>query len=122
MANELTLIASMSFLKGDYTESFVPLGSFSLTVAGTRYIKNVQNVGITIEALSLGESMTTPGYMFAVNRGPTNFVSIYAVITDSVPFAKLKVGECCLVRLGCTAPAVKADTAAINLEYFIVED
>jgi hypothetical protein len=120
MANELSITTTMAFIKGNYSQSFVP-SAFSLTVSGTKYVKNVQNIGTTIEALSVGD-MTTPGYLLAINRDATNYVELYAVITDTVPFAKLKAGEPCLIRLGCTAPAAKANTASINLEYLIIED
>ncbi len=121
MSNELSIIASMAFIKGSYSQSFVPAGPFSVTVTGTKYVKNVQNIGITIEALSVGD-MTVPSFMLAINRDTTNYVELYAQITDTVPFAKLKAGEPCLVRLGCVAPAAKANTAPINLEYLIIEN
>jgi len=121
MANELTVITSIAFVKGDYSQSFIPSAPFSLTVTGTKYIKNVQNIGITIEALSVGD-LTTPGFMIAINRDLTNYVELFESISAVTPFAKLKAGEPCLVRLGCTAPAAKANTAPINLEYLIIEN
>lgn len=120
MSLELTIIASMDFIKGNYSQSFVP-STFQLTVSGTKYVKNVQNIGTSIEALSVGD-LTTPGFMLAINRDPTNYVELFDSIGSVTPFAKLKAGEPCLVRLGCTAPAAKANTAAINLEYLIIED
>jgi hypothetical protein len=118
--NELSITTSMGFIKGDYSQSFS--GIFSLTVSGTKYIKNVQNIGFASnELLDVGD-LTTPSFMLAINRDATNYVELFAQIGDTVPFAKLKAGEPCLVRLGCSAPVAKANTAAINLEYLIIEN
>ena len=118
--NELNITTTMAFVKGDYAQSFN--GIFSLTVSGTKYIKNVQNIGfVTNELLDVGD-LTTPSFMMAINRDATNYVELFAQIGDTIPFAKIKAGEPCLVRLGCTAPAAKANTATINLEYLIIED
>ena len=123
MANELIITASMSFTKGVYTAS-VPSGTYAITVTGTKYLKNVQNIGITIEALEVGD-IVTPGFIYAINRDLTNYVELFDSNNDTLPavaFAKLKAGEFCIVRLSTVAPYAKANTGAVNLEYLIIED
>jgi hypothetical protein len=117
--NELTITTTFAFNKGDYSQAFN--GIFSLTVTGTEYIRNVQNIGISLEALDVGD-FTTKGFMFAINRDATNYVELFPDSSGTTAFAKLKAGEPCLVRLGTSTPYAKADTAAINLEYLIIED
>ena len=84
-------------------------------------ILNLQNIGTVDETLDLGD-VASNGYFFAVNRDPTNFISIG--YTSGTYFAKLKAGEGMIMRAGAglTAFHAKADTAACDLEYFLLPD
>ena len=78
------------------------------------------NVGTSEEAVALGEA-TAPGWAIFINRDTTNFIEL-RVATGGAKFAKLKAGECCLLRLGSGAqvPYAIADTAACQMEYCII--
>lgn len=124
MADEITITTSLSFVKGNVSES---LSDTSLTrdVSGTKYVKGVQNVGFASEeALDMGDILTgattSPGYAFFRNLDATNFVTIRGAtgIADTV---KLLPGDVALFRLAADAPFVQADAAAVNLEYLIIE-
>jgi hypothetical protein len=39
-----------------------------------------------------------------------------------VGFAKLKAGEAAIIRLTTATPTARADTAAVNLQYYILAD
>lgn len=119
MANELTVLASLDFSKGGFAVPF-GTGLLRLDVSGTKYVKNVQNVGTSEEALDLGD-VASPGMCLMVNRDTTNFVSVRAGsgLTDLI---KIKAGEPALFRLAAATPYVIADTAAVNIEYVVVED
>ena len=120
MADELTLRASLSFEKGSKVASLA-LALSTFDVAGGNALHNVQNVGITEEALLLGD-VTVGGYLIGINRDATNFMEIRPG-TGAADLIQLKPGDVCLFRLapGATAPFVIADTGAVEFEYLIVD-
>ena len=124
MANELTVSASLSFVKGNTNVSMSKNG-LQVTVSGSQYIRNVQSINHAAEeAIQMGElASLTPGYSFWRNNDSTNFVELRPA-TSVADFAKMKAGEIALFRFadGMTAPYGQADTAAVEVEYIIVED
>ena len=87
---------------------------------------HVQSIGNSAdEALVIGDVTTggtNLGWAMFYNRDPTNFV----VIThgdNASAFLKLKAGEVAgPMRLGTNTPFALADTAAVELEYLIIEE
>lgn len=121
MANELTLNCSLAYSDSELASiSFAPPANLQVTVATKKYLYSKQNIGITEEAIVLGE-VTSPGWALLINRDPTNFIEL-RVATGGAKFAKLKPGEFCLLRLGSGAqvPFAIADTAPCQLEYIVV--
>jgi hypothetical protein len=103
MADELMIQTRILFEKGDVKVSQGPT-TLVLDVAGTDAIRATQEIGFAAaEAINKGE-ITTPGYMWVRN------------------VVKLKAGEEALFRLAQTTPQAQADTAAVRIEYIIIED
>lgn len=121
MANEITLSASISFQKGGAWDG-VAVRDLLVTMTGTNWIHHRQSVGTSEEALVLGD-VTAGGYVLLVNRDATNYVQVKAA-TGATALVRLKAGECALFRLdaGATAPFVQANTGAVELETFLLED
>ncbi|QNN24328.1 hypothetical protein HED60_19310 [Planctomycetales bacterium ZRK34] len=123
MANEITITQlKFSVAKGDIALDKT-ISNQQIDMSGDAFVWQVQNVGTSHEALSVPSEIATAGYAFFRNLDDTNFVEIG--IDDTATFEsviKLKPSEFALLRLSTTAPYAKADTAAVNLEYLIVED
>ena len=121
MANEITVTAQLSFADAESADEILQVLEKQATAATLKYTKAKQSIGFAAEeAINLGE-VTAPGWALFINRDATNFISL-KVATSGAIFAKLKPGECALLRLGSGAqvPYAVADTAACQLEYFIV--
>ena len=117
MANEITVSASLSFDK-TITDSFSCQG-LTFTMTGTEYMKNVQSIGTSEEALLVGDC--TPGFILMKNLDATNFVSFRSA-TGATNTVKLKAGEIALFRSSGAAPYMIADTAAVRVQYLLIED
>jgi hypothetical protein len=121
MADEITLTLKMAVLKGALAHTENP-GAISVTLSGTNATGGVQNISTTAEALTMGD-VSSPGYAYFRNTGTTNFVELGTGTGGSfVGFAKLKAGEAAVVRLTTAAPTARANTAAVDLQYFILAD
>jgi len=121
VAQELTVSASMSFLKGGIGPiNAPPQIQKKFTVAGSAFAESTQSIATTMTVVNLG-GVGTLGWFFAVNTDPTNYVDFFAVSSDTVPFVRLLPGEFFMGRLGCTAPNAKAHTAAVVIETLLVE-
>lgn len=120
MANELSVTSGWSYSKSGRVRSKASTTP-RYDVAGNGVIDQVQTIGFaTHEALALGD-VTTFGFASFKNLDGTNFVEIG--IDDGGtfhPFIKLLAGESATVFL-TEAPYAKADTAAVDLDYIIVE-
>lgn len=118
MANEITLGLSLAYQKGTANISIACSGT-QLSVTGSKFIHNVQAIGTSVEAISIGD-IGTAGYMVAINRDATNFITIRAG-SSGADVIKLKAGEWAMFRLATSTPYAIADTGACNLEYLIIE-
>jgi hypothetical protein len=127
MANSrVTMQVLLSFLDPDSgvtPPDALSVGPSSFEGVEHQYTKNLMTVPTTAGgiAIPLG-AVTSPGDFAAVNQDSTNFITIYDAVSGN-PIAQLDAGKMCLIPLdpGITAPAVKADTAACQMRYFIVE-
>ena len=116
MAAELTLqglritLSSANMPTLDFT-----VGSIQPTVTGKQYMDNVQSVGITEEAILMGD-VAAGGYCFFHNQDATNFVELRSG-TGATDFIRLLAGEWAIFRMSAdaSAPYAIADTAAVNL-------
>ncbi len=120
MANELTVTGSISFTKLPVSLISMSEPGKTFDVAGAKYVRGVQNIGIAAEAILLGD-VATPGWFFIKNLDPTNFVQILTALAGAA-FLKLKPGESAIGRFAVAAPAALANVAPGNIEYLILED
>lgn len=118
MANELTLAASLKFVKGGKSVSFGKSG-VQLDVAGSNYTLKTQTIGTSEEAISLGD-VATPGYILIYNLDATNFVSVRSG-TGAANLVKIPAGGMALFNCAASAPYAIADTASVSIEYLLVE-
>lgn len=118
MANEITVTTSVAVVNGSVSESLSDSAT-TFDQTGTRFIKGVQAVGTSEEALDMGD-LTDPGWCYMKNLDSANYVSVYAA-TGETEMIRLLAGEHMAFRMVATAPFVKADTASVDLEYMIVQ-
>lgn len=120
MASTATINCTLEYADSEDADEALQITDLLATVATKKYIKNKQNIGITEEAINLGE-LTGLGWALFINRDDTNFIEL-RVSTGGAKFAKLKPGEFALMRLGTGAqsPYAIADTAACQMEYFLI--
>jgi hypothetical protein len=118
VADEATVTTSLQFAKGSVDLTLSDAAS-TFDVTGTRYIRGVQAVGTSEEALDMGD-LTDPGWCYMRNLDSANYVEVYAA-TGETAFMRLNAGEHACFRLVAAAPYVKADTASVDLEYMIVQ-
>ncbi len=121
MAREITVNLKISTLKGDLNHTENP-GTLFVDLAGTTAVGGAATVTTTAAALTMG-SVSSAGYAYFKNTGPTNFVEIGTGTGGSfVAFLKLKAGEAAICRLGTNAPTARANTASVSLQYYILAD
>lgn len=120
MADEAKIVAALTFAKGNITSTSAGGSSINRDVAGSVYIRNVQKIATSKEAILMGD-VTTPGLAYLRNLDATNFIEIFPDGTGAAVI-KLKPKDEAVFRFGATAPQAKADTAEANLEYFIIQD
>lgn len=118
MANELTLQITATYSHNN--ASFSRTIKKTPTVTGTALTHAVQNIGTAEETLALGD-VTPTGYAIFYNLDATNYVELGKATATYV--LKLKAGEAAVLRLDSwTTIYAKANTAAIDLEYYLLSD
>lgn len=121
MANEITVQAKLSVQKSFLNHTEYP-GVLTFDMTGSNATGGAQNIGTNVETITMGD-VTTAGYSYFRNLGPTNYVDIgTGTGTNFASFIKLKAGEVAVGRLGTNAPTARANTAAVNLQYYILQD
>lgn len=120
MAAEITVTVSLAFRKGGAVDGLDP-GPVSVTFTGTNFLHNRQTVGTVEEALLLGDA-TAGGWCIMVNRDATNYVQIRGA-SGQTPLIRCRAGEPACFRIDSGAsPTAQANTAAVELEYLVLED
>lgn len=126
MASEVTISASLTFDDLISDPDLVSLSELVVTLGSAKYIKHTQTIGITEEAIVLGE-ITAPGWSIFKNMDPTNYVDI-KVATAGAIFARLDAatsaatkGGIALLKLGsgAQAPFAIANSAPCKIVYLI---
>lgn len=125
MANEITINLRLLVENGFLVHKEEP-GTQSITMTGKRGCGGIQNIGTTAvapaEAVAVGDTGTA-GWAFFRNTATANYVEIGVFVSSTFyPFVKLKAGESCILRLGTNAPYALANTAAVDLQYYILSD
>lgn len=121
MANEITVAALLSFAKGLLTDTMQKTAT-TFDMTGVPYERRSMSVPTTANgtALPLGD-VTTPGWCFIKNTDPTNYITVKPAVSG-VDTIKIKAGEIAMFRFASAAPAVLANTAAVVIEYLLLQD
>jgi hypothetical protein len=122
MADEIAIRADIRAAKGGL--SFSKALSFKATLAGSRDSGQVQDIGTTDEQVLLSADMASAGWSYFINLDGTNYVTLGVRDGSAVyiPLLKLKPGEGFIARLGTTTFYAKANTAAVKIEFGVLED
>lgn len=123
MVEELKVDVGFRFRKGSPDEIRRFVQGLGITVSGNPRLLNVQSIGISEEAIALGE-VSSLGVMYAKNLDGTNYLEIRSGTGASNDVIKLKPGEAWVWRWGSdvTAPYAIANTATCLLEYALFSD
>ena len=122
MAAEIVVSAQLECDNGISPIIGPTISGLRFDLSGAKFIRTVQAVGTSEEALQLGETSGSLGWCVLKNTDNTNFVKVLTG-TGGTVFAKLLAkGGCALFYFGAgvTAPFVQADTAACNIEILIL--
>lgn len=117
MANEGNYNLGISFSKGGAKDQLAS-GGVNFNVAGSRMIHSVQNIGTAAEPVSVAE-ISPIGLVVAHNMDTTNYVELSPDGTNKL--IKMLAGEWTIFRLSGTTLQAQANTAACNVEFFIIE-
>lgn len=124
MSGTITAFASLSFVNSTGATAVQAIPSTKFTTAGNHFETSIFNVPTTAggTAIPLGGVATAGGWFFFQNNDLTNNVDILTGVNGSA-FLTLKPGEFAIGRFNSavTAPAALAHTAAIDLEYLILD-
>ena len=94
--------------------------NLDIDVTGDKYNASRQEIATSAEAIALGD-VGTPGYILCHNCDATNYIEIGYDDAGFKPVVKMLAGEWALFRLAPAVPQAQANTAACDLEYFLVE-
>jgi hypothetical protein len=121
MANEITARVGLEVLKSGVPEISKIPAQFKITMTGTDLILSTQAIGTAAEAIVKGE-VSTIGMCLFHNLDATNYVEIgHDVSAAFEADIRINAGEWCLVRLTQGTPQARANTAAVQIEYFMIE-
>lgn len=125
MASEIVVSATVNFTLSTIARSFgVP--SLIRNMTGTRWYAGVQDIGTAAhELVALGADLGTAGYAFFRNLDAANYVELGIDVPAATAFAslaKLKFGDVALVPLATKTVYAKANTAAVKLEFWVLEE
>ena len=123
MANTLTLQALLQLFIGSNLTSQLNFPATSFSVAGSTFELTQFSVPTTAggTALPLGGVATAGGFLMIVNSDATNYVQLMTAASGTV-FARLKPGECAVLRLDATITAVAAiaNTAPCLVQFLLL--
>ena len=125
MANEI----NVSFSVQTTAKSAIVNRSFSTKASFTAAAPNIAGLSQSIPTTSGGTAIAlgavaTPGVAYFINNDATNYVQIGIVVSATFyPLLKLFPGEGAAVRIdGGAVPYARANTAAVVLEYAILDN
>jgi hypothetical protein len=121
MANEITLTTGIQILKANLVGG-VDQRTYQVDMAGTRFIRNVQAVGTTYEAIVTGD-LASAGWASFRNLDATNYIEIGLEVSAAFQsFIRINAGQTVgPFRLATLSIFGRANTAAVNLDVFISE-
>lgn len=116
MANEITVNATLRYAKSPASASLSM--SFLQDQTGDKYQGGIQTVGTAEESLDTND-VGVIGFLAIRNNDDTNFVQVGA--TTTVYSIKLGPGGGALVPWNGSNVFVKANVAACDVEYLLIE-
>jgi hypothetical protein len=123
MAGELVISINFAFSK-EVSEIVRQISrnanGILIDITGDKYVSNVQEIGTSAEDLELGD-ITSPGYMLIHNLDNTNFIEVGYDDSGFKPTVKVPPGEWGVFALAQATPQGRANTAACDAEYIVVE-
>jgi hypothetical protein len=122
MANEIRTSIDLRVSKGNLSLSKRIANAFDMT--GTRYCAKVQSIGTGFELVDIDTDVVIAGWAVFINHDPTNYVEIGFEDSGSLaftPLLKLLPGEFQLFRLATKTIVARANTAAVDLEFLVLE-
>jgi hypothetical protein len=119
MADEIKVNFSLAFTRGE-SKLNIPSSQLSVDSASNVKVGNTQTVGTSHEALVLGD-VASCGAAYFLNTDATNYVDIGVDVSGTFyGLIRLMPGEYAFCpRLATNAPYARANTSAVNLEYYI---
>lgn len=121
MADELQIDLGLKYKSDRMVEAVTrAIVAYIASASGGHYASGVLSVATSATAIPMG-SVATGGFAIFKNLDATNYVTIRAG-SGGADVVKLKTGESALFRLATNTPYAIANSAAVNLEYLIVED
>ena len=122
MANEITYAVSLASTKAT---AVLSSGSISDTIdmSGTYGATETQSIGTSNEALSFNTTdITGDVHLVIRNNDATNYVEIFKDSGNSHLLSKLFAGESCsLRRVPSASLYARANTAAVSIQFWIVQ-
>lgn len=116
MANEITISTTLRYSKNKASASLS--GGFSADQTGDKYSAGVQTIGTVEESLEKND-VGTIGWMSIRNMDAANYVEFGS--TTGVYSVTLLPGEASSQRWNHTSVFIKANTAACECEYLLIE-
>lgn len=122
MADEISITARLraykSLLNIDRS-----LSNQTFDMSGSTFYANLQTIGTTYEAVTVGADLGTAGWSMFINHDTTNYVEIGLDVGAAFyGLIKLMPGELALFRLTTSTFYARANTGACKLEVVIVAD
>lgn len=119
MANELSVSASLNFMKDGAQVS--ASGAVSVDVTGDCFDKKVQLIGISREAVAPVADLSSYGYVLLKNLSSDYYITAGCFDSDSYYTVKLLPGEIALFRCNANALYAKAEAMNTPLEVTFIE-
>lgn len=122
MANTLTVLLQLTYKDSEGVVRFaVPGKTANQSITSNLLSIGVQSIGTSYEAIDLANVASDGGAVYLFNRDSTNFVEVGREISAAFEsFITIAPGEFAYLPGASDKDLfAKADTAAIDLEYFI---
>lgn len=126
MANEITVTATLQYYNTgkNLPQEVLTLQATSFNITNSNYVKGTKSFPTTAggTAIPLGGVTASLGWAWFKNTDSTNYITLLSAVSGTT-LIRLLAGEACVFRFdpGVTAPAILANTAAVVVDYMILE-
>jgi len=120
MANTIRLQSTLTYKNNAGTITLG--GDFTVNQVGTHFTSQVQDIGVTAEALDVGADIGTIGFLLIRNLDPTNYVEVGSDNAVANNVAVILAGQAVPIKpkSGVTV-YLKANTAPVQVEFLAIE-